>query len=91
MCGVAESEIQKKIHTLRSQFVKESRKRGKSGSGLDEVKKWKFFDVLRFLQPFIQTSTSSSTLSNLLPECPEAVSVFLILFSRVSSRVYVCI
>ena len=54
-------------------------KEEKSGSGTDDVKKWKFFDVLNYMQPFLNRS-SSSTLSNLLAECSEIVSAFLILF-----------
>ena len=57
------TEVQKKIHNLRSQLRKEGHKQGKSGSGAD-VNKWKFYDALCFLQAFIRSSSSVSV-SNL--------------------------
>jgi Alcohol dehydrogenase transcription factor Myb/SANT-like len=57
-------EVQKKIHSLRTQFVKECKRvKGKSGAGTDDAARWKYHQSLLFLHDFV--SVASSTLSNL--------------------------
>ena len=69
LCAVIPvSGVQKKVHTLSTQFVKEWRKRGKgkSGAGVEDSQatKWKFFDELLFLSDYVNVS-AVSTLSNM--------------------------
>ena len=54
--------------------MKNIRNKGKSGAGMEEVKKWKFFDEMQFLAPFIGQNASTSTISNF---SQESVSAFL--------------
>ena len=54
MCDVAVTEVQRKIHNLCSQLLnnmKNIRNKEKSGAGMEEVKKWKFFDEMQFMAP----------------------------------------
>ena len=56
--AITVAEVQKKMHPLWTQFLKEWHKRskGKSGAGLDDVQS-KFFDELNFLHDYINTAT----------------------------------
>ena len=77
MCAVEVMEVQRKIHNLRSQFLnslKNIRNKGKSGAGMEEVKKWKFFDSMHFLSFFVGRNASTSMISNF---SRESVSAFL--------------
>jgi len=62
----AVGEVQKKMKNLRTQFAKECKKYIKSGSGAGDVKKWKYFQSLLFLQAF--TIQNTNTLSNFTHE-----------------------
>jgi len=54
------------MKNLRTQFAKENKKYIKSGSSADDLKKWKYYQQLLFLQAFTITQTSS--LSNFTHE-----------------------
>ena len=84
MCGVgvAVTEVQKKIHNLRSQFLnstKNIQNKGKSGAGVEDVKKWKFFNAMQFLAPFVGRNVSTSTITNFSRESVSAFLLFWIL------------
>ena len=90
LVAIAVAEVQKKMHTLRTQFLKEKRKRskGKSGAGLDDVlSKWKFFDELNFLHDCINTATMQ-TLTN-MPDT--LVSVYLLSFLQINTYTQQCV
>ena len=60
----------RKWKSLRDRYIREKRseKEGKkSGSAARTVKKWKFFAVLSFLDPFVTPRETSSN----LPRCAE--------------------
>ena len=69
----AAPEFQKKMKNLRTQFVTEKKKKPKSGSGVDDQKRRRYFDALQFLSDF--TSTSCPSTINMPPE---SVSTFLL-------------
>ena len=62
--AIAVAEVQKQMHHLWTQFLKERRKRSKckSGAGLDDVQS-KFFDELNFLHDYINTATMQALIN----------------------------
>lgn len=52
----------KKWKSLRDTYIKEKRKAPKSGAAAGTGKKWKFFGVLSFLDPFITPRATSGNM-----------------------------
>uniref|UniRef100_A0A672K732 BESS domain-containing protein n=1 Tax=Sinocyclocheilus grahami TaxID=75366 RepID=A0A672K732_SINGR len=64
MCFLSNETIRRKWKGLRDTYVREKKKETekKSGSGASQGKKWKYFAVLSFLDPFITPRETNSNM-----------------------------
>ncbi|CAL8370477.1 unnamed protein product [Boreogadus saida] len=60
--GIPVDVCRRKWNTLRDRYMREKEEGKKSGSAARTVKKWKYFAVLSFLDPFVTPRETSSNL-----------------------------